>query len=235
MLLAIKELSVFYDKVEAVRGVSLTLEEGTVVSLLGANGAGKTTTLRTVSGLKSPTRGEIWYAGRRIDNLPPQEIVKAGIAHVPEGRRIFPKMSVWENLLMGGYLVKDEEVKRGLEEIFVHFPILKERLKQQGGSLSGGEQQMLAIARALVSRPRLLLLDEPTLGLSPLVVQEVTRIIEGIQQKGVSVLLVEQNVRVALRLAHRAYVMERGVIVLGGPSSELVAQSDYVKRAYLGM
>jgi len=235
MLLEIKDLAVHYDKVEALKGISLSVEEGTIVTLLGANGAGKTTTLRTISGLKSATRGEIWFAGQRIDPLPPQEIVKAGIAQVPEGRRIFPKMSVLENLLMGAYLSKErKEVKQGLEEIFGHFPILRERLKQLGGSLSGGEQQMLATARALMSKPKLLLLDEPTLGLSPLMAQEVAGIVQSIGQKGFSAILVEQNARVALQLAHKGYVMETGRIVLGGSTSELVIKSEYVKKAYLG-
>jgi len=235
MLLEIKDLTVHYDKVEALKGISLTVEEGIIVTLLGANGAGKTTTLRTISGMKSVTRGEIWFAGQRINHLPPQDIVKAGVAQVPEGRRVFPKMSVMENLLMGAYLCKDKkEIKQNLEEIFVHFPILKERIKQLGGSLSGGEQQMLATARALMSKPKLLLLDEPTLGLSPLMAQEVAGIVGSIGRKGFSVILVEQNARIALQLAQKGYVMETGRIVLGGPTSELVAKSDYVRRAYLG-
>jgi branched-chain amino acid transport system ATP-binding protein len=235
MLLEIKVLTVHYDKVEALKGISLTVEEGTIVTLLGANGAGKTTTLRTISGLKSATRGEVWFAGQRIDRLSPQEIVKAGIAQVPEGRRIFPKMSVMENLLMGAYLCKDRnEIKTDLDEIFVHFPILKERIKQRAGSLSGGEQQMLATARALMSKPKLLLLDEPTLGLAPLMAQEVAGIVGSIGRKGFSAILVEQNARVALQIAHKGYVLETGRIVLGGTTSDLVTKSEYVKRAYLG-
>lgn len=235
MLLEIKDLTVHYDKVEALTSISLTAEEGIIVTLIGANGAGKTTTLRTISGLKSPTSGEIWFAGRRIDKRPPDHIVKLGIAQVPEGRRIFPKMTVRENLLMGAYLWGDKkEIRQDLDEIFTHFPVLKERLKQRGGSLSGGEQQMLAIARALMSKPKLILLDEPTLGLSPLMVQEVVGIVETICKKGLSAILVEQNARVALQLAHKGYVMETGRIVMGGSSSELIAKSDFVKRAYLG-
>lgn len=235
MLLEIKDLTVHYDKVEALKGISLTVEEGIIVTLLGANGAGKTTTLRTISGLKSPTRGEIWFAGRRINHLSPQDIVKAGIAQVPEGRRVFPKMSVMENLLMGAYLCSSkQEIKKSLEEIYAYFPILKERKKQLGGSMSGGEQQMLSTARALMSRPKLLLLDEPTLGLSPLMAQEVAGIVGTIGQKGFSAILVEQNARVALKLAQKGYVMETGRIVLGGATSELVTKSEYVKRAYLG-
>jgi len=235
MLLEIKDLTVHYDKVEALKGISLTVEEGIIITLLGANGAGKTTTLRTISGLKSPTRGEIWFAGRRINHLSPQDIVKAGIAQVPEGRRVFPKMSVMENLLMGAYLCSSkQEIQKSLEEIYVYFPILKERKKQLGGSMSGGEQQMLSTARALMSRPRLLLLDEPTLGLSPLMAQEVAGIVGTIGQKGFSAILVEQNARVALKLAQKGYVMETGRIVLGGTTSELVTKSEYVKRAYLG-
>jgi len=235
MLLEIKDLTVHYDKVEALKGISLTVEEGIIVTLLGANGAGKTTTLRTISGLKSPTRGEIWFAGQRIDNHSPQDIVKAGIAQVPEGRRVFPKMSVMENLLMGAYLCSSkQEIKENLEGIFAHFPILEERLKQLGGSLSGGEQQMLSTARALMSRPKLLLLDEPTLGLSPLMAREVAGIVGSIGQKGFSAILVEQNARVALQLAQKGYVMETGRIALHGLTTELVTKSDYVKRAYLG-
>lgn len=235
MLLEVRNLTVHYDKVEALKSISLTAEEGIIVTLLGANGAGKTTTLRTISGLKSPTSGEIWFAGRRIDKRPPDHMVKLGIAQVPEGRRIFPKMTVRENLLMGAYLGGDKkEIRQDLEEMYTHFPVLKERLKQRGGSLSGGEQQMLATARALMSKPKLLLLDEPTLGLSPLMVQEVARIVQNVCQRGLSAILVEQNARVALQLAHKGYVLETGRIVMGGSSAELITKSDFVKRAYLG-
>jgi branched-chain amino acid transport system ATP-binding protein len=234
VLLEVRDIWVHYEKVAALQGVSLELGEGEIVCLLGANGAGKTTTLRTISGLKRPTKGEVWYQGQRIDSLRSQEIVRRGIAQVPEGRRIFPQMSVMDNLNMGAYLRRDKaEASRDLEGIFEHFPILKERRKQLGGSLSGGEQQMLAAARALMTKPRLLLMDEPTLGLSPIMVEEVAKIVTDINQIGVSIVLVEQNARVALRLAHRAYVLETGRVALSGDSRDL-ANNDHVQRAYLG-
>ena len=234
MFLEVRGIWVHYEKVAALQGVSLELDKGEIVCLLGANGAGKTTTLRTISGLKRPSKGEVWYEGQRIDNLRSQEIVRRGIAQVPEGRRIFPHMSVMDNLVMGAYLRKDKtETSRDLEGIFEHFPILKDRRKQLGGSLSGGEQQMLAAARALMTKPRLLLMDEPTLGLSPIMVEEVARIVTDINQIGVSIILVEQNARVALRLAHRAYVLETGRVALSGNAQEL-ANNDHVQRAYLG-
>jgi len=234
MLLEVRDIWVHYEKVAALQGVSLELNEGEIVCLLGANGAGKTTTLRTISGLKRPSKGEVWYQGQRIDSLRSQEIVRRGIAQIPEGRRIFPHMSVMDNLAMGAYLRKDKAQKdRDLEDMFEHFPILKERRRQLGGSLSGGEQQMLSAARALMTKPKLLLMDEPTLGLSPIMVQEVAKIVTAISQTGVSIILVEQNARVALRLAHRAYVLETGTIALSGNCQEL-AGNDHVQRAYLG-
>lgn len=234
MFFEIKNLSVHYEKIEAVKDISLQLEEKNIICIIGANGAGKTTTLRTISGLKSPTRGEILLEGQRIDNLPTFKIVQKGISHVPEGRHVFPRMSVMDNLLMGSYLRKDkEEMKKDLENIMSIFPILNQRQKQMGGSLSGGEQQMLTMARALMNGPKLLLLDEPTLGLSPLMVKEVSLMTEKVNQNGVSVILVEQNSRVALKISHEGYVLETGSVALRGKSSELI-NNEHVKKAYLG-
>lgn len=234
MLLEVKNIRVLYEKVEAVRGISLGAEEGTVISLIGANGAGKTTTLKAISGLKRLTSGEIWFQGRRIDGMPPHAIVKLGIAHVPEGRRLFGLMTVKDNLAMGAFLQKDKgEIERNLEVVIRHFPILKTRQKQLARSLSGGEQQMLAIGRALMAKPTVLLLDEPSIGLAPLVVAEIARIIEDIKSAGLTIVLVEQNAHMALRLAEKGYVLETGKIVLEGDSKDLL-HSEYVKKAYLG-
>jgi branched-chain amino acid transport system ATP-binding protein len=234
MLLEIKDLWVRYDLVEALRGISLNLDQSEIVTILGANGAGKSTTLKTVSGLKEPGSGEIWFREERIDGLPPHEVVRRGIAQVPEGRRIFPEMTVMDNLLMGTHLRKDSTaVKRDLEYVFTHFPILQERKNQHGGSLSGGEQQMLAMARALMSSPKIMLMDEPTLGLSPLMVREVKQITQTINQKGVSIILVEQNAHMALSIAHRGYVLMTGRIVLAG-DRQLLLNNDQVKKYYLG-
>ncbi len=234
MLLEIKDLWVRYDLVEALRGISLNLDQSEIVTILGANGAGKSTTLKTVSGLKEPGSGEIWFREERIDGLPPHEVVRRGIAQVPEGRRIFPEMTVMDNLLMGTHLRKDSAaVKRDLEYVFTHFPILQERKNQQGGSLSGGEQQMLAMARALMSSPKVILMDEPTLGLSPLMVRGIKQITQTINQKGVSIILVEQNAHMALSIAHRGYVLMTGRIVLAG-DRQLLLNNDQVKKYYLG-
>lgn len=234
MLLEIKDLWVRYDLVEALRGISLNLGQGEIVTMLGANGAGKSTTLKTISGLKSPAQGEVWFREERIDGLPPHEIVRRGIAQVPEGRRIFPEMSVMDNLLMGTHLRRDSAgIKRDLEDIFTHFPILRERKNQQGGSLSGGEQQMLAIARALMTSPKIILMDEPTLGLSPLMVREIRRITGAINKNGVGIVLVEQNARMALSMAHRGYVLVTGRVVLEGDSQQLM-NNDQVRKYYLG-
>jgi branched-chain amino acid transport system ATP-binding protein len=234
MLLEIKDLRVRYDLVEALRGISLNLDQSEIVTMLGANGAGKSTTLKTVSGLKEPGSGEIWFREERIDGLPPHEVVRRGIAQVPEGRRIFPEMTVMDNLLMGTHLRKDSTaVRQDLEYVFTHFPILQERKNQQGGSLSGGEQQMLAMARALMSSPKIILMDEPTLGLSPLMVREVKQITQTINQKGVSIILVEQNAHMALSIAHRGYVLMTGRIVLAG-DRQLLLNNDQVKKYYLG-
>jgi len=233
MFFAIHNLIAHYQKAEVLKGISLELVEGQVIAILGANGAGKTTTLKVISGLKRPTAGEVWFCGQRIEGKSPGGIVKLGISQVPEGRKIFPQMSVMENLLMGAYLRRGEEVNRDVEHIYEYFPILKQRQGQLGGSLSGGEQQMLAIGRALMSKPKLLLMDEPTLGLSPIIVQQIAQIIRDINQEGVSIILVEQNAHLALRLAHWGYVLELGSIVVQGSSQEL-GESEYVKRAYLG-
>jgi branched-chain amino acid transport system ATP-binding protein len=234
MLLDIRDIRVQYGKVEAVRRVSLQVGEKDIVTLLGGNGAGKTTILKTISGLKQPTSGEIWFSGQRIDRDQPSRIVKMGIGHVPERGRLFPDMSVEDNLITGAYVRKDKEgIKQDLQWLYRHFPVLKERKGQRAGSLSGGEQQMLAISRALMCKPRLLLMDEPSMGLSPVMVDEIASIIADINQQGISVLLVEQNAGIALRLANRGYVMETGRIVLSGESGELL-NDERVKRAYLG-
>lgn len=234
MLLDVKDITVHYHKVAAVRDICMEVEEGGIVTLIGANGAGKSTTLRAISGLKHPTTGEIWFEGQRIDRLPPEKINKMGIAQVPEGRRIFPQMTVLENLLMGAFLRKDVDgINRDLEGVFEHFPILKERQKQAGGTLSGGEQQMLAMGRALMSNPKLLLMDEPSLGLSPLMCVEIAKIIKDIRAEGRTIVLVEQNARLALALAQKGYVLETGNIVLHGDTKEL-RENEQVKKAYLG-
>lgn len=234
MLLELKNVQVHYEGVQALKGVSMNIEEGEVVTLIGANGAGKSTTMRAISGTKSLTSGEVWYQGHRIDGQPPQRIVAMGIAQVPEGRRVFPFMTVLENLQLGAYTRKDrKQINTDLDEIYTHFPVLKDRRRQAAGSLSGGEQQMVAVGRALMSKPKLLLMDEPTLGLSPLLVQETGRIIQHINSLGVSIVLVEQNARMALRLARRGYVLETGNVVLQGLCQELLA-NEQVKKAYLG-
>jgi branched-chain amino acid transport system ATP-binding protein len=234
MLLEIKDLWVHYEKAEVLTGISMEIDERMLVTLIGANGAGKTTLLKTISGIKVLASGEIWFQGRRIDKMPPHDIVKLGIAHIPEGRRLFPTMTTIDNLMLGAYSHKDKRqifIERDM--MYEHFPILKRRSDQIAGSLSGGEQQMLATARALMSRPKLLLMDEPSLGLSPLLVNEVGHIVKDIIKRGVSVILVEQNARMALKLADKAYVLERGKIVLEGDAKE-IANDGRVKEAYLG-
>jgi branched-chain amino acid transport system ATP-binding protein len=234
MLLEIKDLWVHYGRAEAVRGISMDVEEGSIVTLIGANGAGKTTTLRTISGLTRPTSGEIWYQGKRIDGLAPHEIVKAGIAHVPEGRQLFYTLTVMQNLEMGGYLLRGRnDFRKNLDIMLDHFPNLRVRIKNQATDLSGGEQQMVAVARALMSNPRVVLMDEPSLGLSPIMVSEVAKIITQINKTGVTVVLVEQNARMALRLAQTAYVLEVGKIAAQGEAT-VIAKDEYVTRAYLG-
>ena len=232
MLLELQDVHVKYGAVEALKGISLTVEQGEIVTLLGANGAGKTTTLRTISGLLRPSEGAILFQGQPVDKVPAHEIVALGIGHVPEGRRVFPSMSVVENLEMGAYQRKGGN-KAMLKHVLELFPVLAERRKQDGGTLSGGEQQMLAIGRALMSSPRLLLLDEPSMGLAPLIVAKIFEIIESINAEGTTVLLVEQNAAQALRLASRGYVLETGEIVMSEDAKTLLSD-DRVRAAYLG-
>ena len=235
MLLEIKNLWVRYEGAEVLKGVSCEIEEGSIVTFLGSNGAGKSTTLRAICGLKAPDSGEIWFNGERIDGDSPQNIIKRGIGHVLEGRALFPYMTVLENLKVGAFLLKDrQQIERNLEEMFASFPRLEERQQQQARTLSGGEQQMLTIARALMGNPKLLLLDEPSLGLSPLMVRQIGKIVEQIHERGVSVLLVEQNARLALGVAQRCYVFETGSIALCGVTKDML-NNDEVRRAYLGL
>jgi len=233
VLLDVKDIHVFYGNIEAVKGMSFHVDRGEIVCLIGANGAGKTTTLRTVSGLLRPAEGAIFYDGQRIDLLPAHEIVGLGVAQAPEGRRIFPRMTVRENLDMGAFTRKDAEQRQDLERILELFPILKERARQAAGTLSGGEQQMLAIGRALMTKPKLLLLDEPSMGLAPIVVERIFQTIREISQQGVTILLVEQNAAQALGLANRGYVIETGKIVLEDEARALLA-NERVRKAYLG-
>lgn len=233
-MLTINDINVFYGAIHAIKGVSLEVNEGEIVTLIGANGAGKSTILRTISGLLKPKTGSIQFEGQEIAGMPAHEIVKTGISQVPEGRRIFAEMSVLENLELGAFTRKDNDgIKADMELVFERFPRLKERIGQLAGTLSGGEQQMLAMGRALMSRPRLLLLDEPSMGLAPLLIKEIFAIIQDINKTGTTVLLVEQNANMALSIAHRAYVLETGRITLSGDAKELAA-SDEVRKAYLG-
>ncbi len=233
-MLTVNDINVFYGAIHAIKGVSLEVNEGEIVTLIGANGAGKSTILRTISGLLKPKTGSIQFVGQEIAGMPAHEIVKTGISQVPEGRRIFAEMSVLENLELGAFTRKDKDgIKADMELVFERFPRLKERIGQLAGTLSGGEQQMLAMGRALMSRPRLLLLDEPSMGLAPLLIKEIFTIIQDINKTGTTVLLVEQNANMALSIAHRAYVLETGRITLSGDAKELAA-SDEVRKAYLG-
>jgi branched-chain amino acid transport system ATP-binding protein len=233
-MLRLEGVSAGYGRVPVLSGVTVEVRQGDLVCLVGANGAGKTTTLKTISGLLRPTAGRIVFDGREVQGLPPEEILRRGIAHCPEGRRVFPHMTVQENLEMGAYVRTDAQgVAADLERALEHFPILAERRRQAAGTLSGGEQQMLAIGRALMARPRLILFDEPSLGLAPTVVEATFRIIGDIQKGGTTVFMVEQNAYVALRMATRAYVMEAGRITLEGPAQDLLENAQ-VKRAYLG-
>ncbi|HJG22239.1 ABC transporter ATP-binding protein [Enterococcus durans] len=233
-MLKVNDLSVHYGVIQAVRGISLEVNEGEIVTLIGANGAGKTTALRTISGLVKPSSGTIEFEGKPIQKVSPQKIVTHGISQVPEGRHVFPGLTVQENLEMGAFLRKDNEgIKKSFSEIYERFPILKERKIQDASTLSGGEQQMLAMGRALMSKPRLLLLDEPSMGLAPIFIKEIFNIIQEIQQQGTTVLLIEQNAKMALSIADRGYVIETGKIVLQGTGVELLA-SEEVKKAYLG-
>ena len=232
-MLEVKDLVVSYGQIKAVKGISFTVDQGEVVCLIGPNGAGKTTTLRTISGLIRPTAGSITFEGKQIDAMPAHEIVTLGLAHSPEGRRIVPRMSVEENLLLGAYTRKDGELKGDLDAAYELFPILGERRAQPAGTFSGGEQQMLAMGRAMMSRPRLLLLDEPSMGLSPLMMKKIMQTVRTLRSQGTTILLVEQNAQAALSLADQGYVLEVGSIVLSGTGRELLA-SDEVRKAYLG-
>ena len=230
----LNRVDVAYGSIQALRGISLSVQSGEVVTLIGANGAGKTTTIRTVSGLLKPAAGTITFEGQPIHAIPAESIVARGISQVPEGRKIFPELSVEENLRIGAYLVRDRQrIERRFEEMYTLFPHLRERRRQLGSTLSGGEQQMVAFGRALMSEPKLLLMDEPSLGLAPLLVQEVARVIAELKARGMTILLVEQNASLALTLADRGYVLETGRIVLSDTSERLLANPD-VQRSYLG-
>ncbi|MDP3098769.1 MAG: ABC transporter ATP-binding protein [Syntrophales bacterium] len=235
-MLELRNVETFYGNIMALKGINLSINEGEIITLIGANGAGKSTTLMTICGIVPPRRGEILFLGKPIHRVEPHEIVALGVSQVPEGRRIFPLLTVTENLAMGAFLRNDGgEIARDMEYIFSLFPILKERRHQPGGTLSGGEQQMLAISRALMARPRLLLLDEPSLGLAPLIFQLIFRIIPKInRENGTTILLVEQNANMALKIAHRGYVLENGRITLEGAAESLL-NNEEVKRAYLGL
>ena len=233
-ILEIKDLRVHYGRAEALKGISIHVDEGAIVSIVGANGAGKTTILRTISGLEKPTSGEIWFQDKRIDGMPTAEIVKLGIALVPEGRMLFATMTVLDNLKMGAFLRKNRvRIARDIDTVYQQFPVLGEKHRHPAWSLSGGQQQMLAIARALMSKSKLVLLDEPSTGLSPLLVKEFGHILRRINEEGKSIILVEQNARMALKLAKRAYLLEIGSIVVEGDAKELVNDAR-VKKAYLG-
>lgn len=232
---ALRNVSVRYDRVLALDEVSIALDQGEVAALIGTNGSGKTTALRAICGLKRPEAGEVWFEGERIDRLPPAQIVSRGVVMVPEGRHAFPFMSVRDNLLMGAYLKRDSgAVRQDLDRVLARFPRLRERLGQQAGTLSGGEQEMLVVGRALMGRPKLLLLDEPSLGLAPMVTRDIARMVAAINREDkVSVILVEQNSRLALKISHHAYVLETGRVGLSGPSAQLLVD-DHVRRLYLG-
>lgn len=233
-MLEVKEIDVYYGAIHALKKMSLEVEQGSIVTLIGANGAGKTTTLKTISGILRPKSGTVTYKGTDITKTAPEKIVGMGISQVPEGRRVFHTMSVLENLEMGAYLRNDKkEIQNDMENVFARFPRLKERRKQMAGTLSGGEQQMLAIGRALMARPELMLMDEPSMGLAPLLVKEIFEIIKDINSRGTTILLVEQNANMALSIADKAYVIETGEIVLQGTADQLM-KSEEVKKAYLG-
>lgn len=233
-MLKVNNLQVYYGAIHAIKGITFEVNEGEIVSLIGANGAGKTTTLHAVSGLLKPTSGEVSFLSSKIDNLSADKIVRKGIAHVPEGRRVFSQLSVQENLELGSFLVKDKNfIKNEYERVLTLFPRLKERLKQMAGTLSGGEQQMLAIGRALMSNPKMLLMDEPSMGLAPILVKEIFEIIKECNKQGMTILLVEQNAKMALNISHRAYVLETGKIVISDDAKNLLGNEE-VKKAYLG-
>ncbi len=233
-MLEIKNIHVYYGAIHAIKGISITVNDGELVSLVGANGAGKTTILHTISGLLHATSGEILLDGKNLQNVPANTIINMGLAHVPEGRHIFSRMTVEENLRMGAYIISDaKRINDNMEKVFHHFPRLKERARQLGGTLSGGEQQMLATGRALMTDPKILLMDEPSMGLSPILVNEIFTIIEQLHNSGITILLVEQNAKKALAVADRAYVLETGKISMKGSAKEL-AEDDRVRKAYLG-
>jgi len=232
-MLEVRDLKVAYGKILAVKKISFSVEEGQIVTLIGTNGAGKTTTLRTISGLIRPASGEILFQGKRIDAVPAHQIVSLGVAHSPEGRKIFPKMSVEENLLLGAFSRQDSEINQDLDETYDLFPVLAERRAQQAGTFSGGEQQMLAMGRAMMSRPKLLMLDEPSMGLSPLMMKVIMQTVRKLQSQGTTILLVEQNAQAALSLADHGYVLEVGKIVIKGTGKDLLV-NDAVRKAYLG-
>jgi branched-chain amino acid transport system ATP-binding protein len=234
-LLELHEIHSYYGNIHALKGVSLTVEQGEIVTLIGANGAGKTTTLRSISGLLHPRKGKVMLNGKDVTHMAPHIVHREGIGLVPEGRGIFPRLTVLENLEMGAYLVKDKaEIQRGVDRSFALFPRLKERSSQKGGTLSGGEQQMLATARGLMSSPSILLMDEPSMGLAPVLVDQIFEVIKELNAKGTTILLVEQNALMALSIAHRAYVLQTGSIVLSGAASD-VAKDENVRKAYLGI
>ncbi len=233
-MLEIKDIEVYYGMIQAIKGISFEVNEGEVIALIGANGAGKTTILHTITGLLSPKKGSVIFEGREITKVPAHKIVSLGMAHVPEGRRVFAELTVYENLRMGAYTRKDkDEIAKTLEMVYKRFPRLKERKNQLAGTLSGGEQQMLAMGRALMSKPKIIVMDEPSMGLSPILVNEIFDIIQEVSAGGATVLLVEQNAKKALSIADRAYVLETGKIVLDGDAKELM-NDDSIKKAYLG-
>ena len=233
-MLEVKDLEVYYGVIQAIKGVSFQVNQGEVIALIGANGAGKTTILHTVTGLLSPKRGSVVFEGKEITKVPAHKIVSMGMAHVPEGRRVFAELSVYENLKMGAYTRKDKkEIEESLANVYKRFPRLEERKNQMAGTLSGGEQQMLAMGRALMSKPKIILMDEPSMGLSPIMVNEIFDIIRAVSESGTTVLLVEQNAKKALSIADRAYVLETGNIVLEGKAEDLL-ENDSIKKAYLG-
>ena len=233
-MLEIKDIHVYYGAIHAIKGITITVNDGELVSLVGANGAGKTTILHTISGLLRATSGDILLDGKSLQKVPANSIINMGLAHVPEGRHIFSRMTVEENLRMGAYIINDaKRISDNMEKVFHHFPRLKERARQLGGTLSGGEQQMLATGRALMTDPKILLMDEPSMGLSPILVNEIFTIIEQLHNSGITILLVEQNAKKALAVADRAYVLETGKISMSGSAKEL-AEDDRVRKAYLG-
>lgn len=233
-VLSLQEVETYYSEIKALQGVSLEVMEGEIVSLIGSNGAGKTTTLKTISGLLKPRKGRIFFRGKSIEILPAHEIAGMGVAHVPEGRKIFPRLTVQENLEMGAFRIADQSrIKANMERVYELFPRMQERRRQKGGTLSGGEQQMLAMGRAMMSEPDILLLDEPSMGLAPLLVDQIFQVIKTLNSSGMTILLVEQNALKALKIAHRGYVLQNGTVVLTGKGSDLL-DNTLVKEAYLG-